>query len=170
MDTIVKHVTCPDYQFDKLDIAKVSNCIDRVIIEKFSGNKIVLRGIQSEKHNIPKEQSIQQILQTGTDRNESGHINARKVNDIYIDLFGFACEVKSGSALTLSVLEGFHKWKPMSLEQPQRRVDIWMIYDASQLDNVEYTHGDYNVKARDGYIFKNPKNKSGALVGLIVID
>jgi hypothetical protein len=58
----------------------------------------------------------------------------------------------------------------MSLERPQLRVDIWMIYDANQLENVEYNHSYYNVKARDGYLFKNPNSKPDALLGVFVIN
>jgi len=45
-----------------------------------------------------------------------------------------------------------------------------MIYDADQLENVEYNHGYYNVKARDGYVFKNPDNKKDTLLGVLVIE
>jgi len=68
------------------------------------------------------------------------------------------------------VLEGFHKWKPKALEKPQRRVDIWMIYDADQLKNIEYTHRHYGVKVKDGFMFNEPSSKKDALLGLIVIE
>lgn len=168
MNTIVKHISCPYYQFDNLDLDKVSQCIDSALIDLFANKKIVIRGIQSEKHNLPKEQLIQQIINTGSDRYGSENKNEVKVSDRPIDLFGFACVAKS--PMTLSVLEGFHKWKPMCLERPKRKVDIWMVYDASQLNNVEYNHSYYNVKAKDGYTFKDPLNKQKSLLGVFVID
>jgi hypothetical protein len=168
MNAIIQHITCPDYQFESLDLEKVSKCIDNAIISKFANQSVVIRGIQSEKHEFPKEQLIRQIIDTGSDRYAQENKNEIKVNDRPIDLFGYACIAKS--PITLSVLEGFHKWKPMCLERPKRKVDIWMLYDANQLENVEYNHSYYNVKARDGYLFKNPDNKSGALLGIIVID
>jgi hypothetical protein len=124
MRTIVEHITCADYQFDNLDLNKVSKCIDDVLIEKFANQKVVIRGIQSEKHELPKDQLVQQIINIGSDRYAQESKNKVKVNDRPIDLFGYACVAKS--PMTLSVLEGFHKWKPMCLERPQRRVDIWM--------------------------------------------
>jgi hypothetical protein len=168
MKTIVEHISCPDYQFDELDLNKVSKCIDSALVDRFAGKNVVLRGIQSEKHSSSKEDLIQKILETGSDRDNSDNSNQVKVNDVHIDLFGFACKIKG--SITLPVLEGFHKWKPKSLERPQLRVDIWMIYDAEQLDNVEYNHGLYGVKAKDGYVFKKPNNQQKALMGMIVID
>jgi hypothetical protein len=79
-----------------------------------------------------------------------------------------ACEVKG--SISLRLLKGFHVWKPMSLEKPQRKVDIWMLYDTEQLENVEYFHSHYKVMARDGYLFKNPERKTDALLGVLVID
>jgi hypothetical protein len=168
MRTIVEHITCADYQFDNLDLNKVSKCIDDVLIEKFANQKVVIRGIQSEKHELPKDQLVQQIINIGSDRYAQESKNKVKVNDRPIDLFGYACVAKS--PMTLSVLEGFHKWKPMCLERPQRRVDIWMAYDADQLENIEYNHGYYGVKAKDGYLFKNQNEKQNALLGVLVID
>jgi len=168
MNTKILHISCPDYDFDNLDIEKVSECIDDALIDKFSNQKVVLRGIQSEKHDIPKDQLIQQIIDIGSDRYALESKNEVKVNDRPIDLFGFACTAKR--PMTLSVLEGFHKWKPMSLERPQQRADIWMVYDANQLENVEYFHSYYKVKARDGYVFKDPEHKTEALLGVLVID
>lgn len=168
MTTVLKHISCPDYQFNNLDLVKVSQCIDGALIDLFANQKVVLRGIQSEKHDLPKNQLVQQIVSTGTDRYGTESKNEIKVSDRPIDLFGFACVAKN--PMTLSVLEGFHKWKPKSLERPQLKADIWMVYDADQLENVEYNHGYYGVKARDGYLFKNPNNKPGALLGVLVID
>lgn len=168
MSTKLIHISCPDYQFDNLDLNVVSQTIDCALISNFANQKVVIRGIQSEKHELPKEKLINQILETGSDRYGLENKNEVKVSDQPIDLFGFACIAKS--PMTLSVLEGFHKWKPMCLERPQRKVDIWMIYDASKLDNVEYHHSYYDVKAKDGYTFKDPLSKQQSLLGVLVIN
>lgn len=72
--------------------------------------------------------------------------------------------------MSLSILEGFHKWKPRCLEKPQTRADIWMIYDTTKLENIEYNHSYYNVKASDGYVFKDKSNAVDSLLGILVID
>lgn len=162
------HITCPEYQFENLDLDKVSKCIDNALIENFADKNIVLRGIQSKKHDLPKDQLVRQIQETGFDRTGSDDINAVKVNNRHIDIFGLACVVKR--PITLPILEGFHKWKPKSLERPQTQVDIWMVYDATKLSNVEYFHSHYKVMAHDGYVFKDPTNKPDFLLGILVID
>ena len=169
MSLKILRMKCPTYQFNnELDLEKVAKDIDNILINNFRNQSVVLRGIQSEKHDLPKEQLIQQIISTGSDHHDSDNSNDVKVSDKQIDLFGLTCKI-SGS-ITLPILEGFHKWKPKSLEQPQRRVDIWMIYDITQLENIEYTHGFYGVKTRDGYVFKYPENQKNALLGILVID
>jgi len=161
-------ITCPEYQFENLNLDKVSKCIDDALIENFAGKNIILRGIQSKKHGLPKDQIVRQIQETGYDRTGSDDINAVNVNDRYIDIFGLACVVKS--PITLPILEGFHKFKPKSLECPQLQLDVWMIYDATKLTNVEYFHDHYKVMARDGYVFNNPEHKQDSLLGILIID
>lgn len=161
---------CPDYAFGKdLDLSKVSQCINKILVSHFKDKTIVIRGIQSEKHTMSKDQLVQHIIDTGSDRYETDSTNAVEVSDKPIDLFGYACTVKH-TPIVLPILEGFHKWKPKSLERPQRKVDIWVIYDAKKLKNVEYLHGQYGVRAKDGYVFKDQSNKPGALLGVILIQ
>ena len=117
---------------------------------------------------MPKDELVKKIIAFGSDRFEAKNDNAISVNDKYIDLFGLACKVEG--PISISILNGFHVWRPMSLETPQRKVDIWTVYDAGQLENVKYFHSHYTVKAKDGYIFKNPERKTDALLGVLVID
>lgn len=170
MGTKCIYITCPPYKFDgNIDLEVVSKIIDNCLIDNFSNNNIALRGIQSEKHNINKQAIIDHILRTGSDKYDPGSKNEIKVSDKHIDFFGYACKITS-SPITLNTLEGFHKWKPKSLEKPQLKVDIWMIYDSNQLNNIEYNHSYYNVKANDGFTFKKPGNKLACLIGLIIIN
>ncbi|MEI6850690.1 MAG: hypothetical protein WCK26_01855 [Candidatus Saccharibacteria bacterium] len=168
MSTKIIRISCSDYKFDNLNLEKVSKFIDDVLVDNFSGKDVVLRAIQSEKHDLPKDKIIELIINTGSDRYESKSTNEVKVNNIHIDLFGMACKIKD--SISIKILEGFHKWKPKCLERPQLKLDIWMIYDANSLNNIEYLHSYYHVKARDGYTFKDPKHKVDALIGVLIID
>lgn len=162
-------IAVPQYKFNNdLNLESVSKAIDYHLLANFKGKKVVIRGIQSAKHTLPNNKLIQQIIDTGVDRYVEGSKNEVKVTDKPVDLFGYACTLEK-RPVVLPILEGFHKWKPKSLERPQSRVDIWMIYDVSQLQNVEYTHKLYNVKAKDGYIFLDSGQKETALLGVIVI-
>jgi len=159
---------CPDYQFDNLDVDAVSKCIDAQLIENFANMDIVLRGIQSDKHKLRKPELVKYILDTGTDYYQTDSDNAVKVSDKKIDMFGLGC--KAIIPITLPTLQGFHILKPKCLEKPQQKIDIWMVYDASQLENVEYMHSYHHVMARDGYVFKKPDDKQSALIGLLIIE
>lgn len=167
--SLIFHITCPEYNFENLDLEKVSQSIDNTLTNNFHGKDVVIRGVQSEKHSISKEELVNRIQQMGTDRYDISSENEVKVNDRPIDFFGYRCKIE-GKNICLPVLEGFHKWKPMSLEIPQRRADIWMVYDTNKLENVEYNHHHYKVKAKDGYLFKDKNDKSDALLGIIVIN
>lgn len=162
-------IDCPDYQFNNLDLAKVGSRIDDALLDNFANKKCVLRGIQSKKHQLDKNILIENILKNGSDRYQESSDQQVDVCGENIDLFGMACKMDK-KPISLPILEGFHKYKPKSLERPQTKVDIWMVYDANQLTNVEYLHSKYKVLAKDGYIFKNPTDKQTALLGIIVIN
>jgi len=129
---------------------------------------VVLRGIQSGKHSLQKDELIEFILKNGTDKYEVTSNNSVDVADKRIDLFGMSCTIEG--SITLEILKGFHVYKPKSLERPQQRVDIWMIYDPSKLTNVEYLHRIYGVRVIEGYVFNNPHDKAGGLLGMIIIQ
>lgn len=164
-------VSCSAYDFKGgLDLTKVSRSIDEVLLAHFKNRSVVLRGIQSQNHpDLSKTELISFIRKTGSDRLNTTTEREATVSDKPIDFFGYECVIKK-QPIVLPVLEGFHIYKPKSLEKPQKQVDIWMVYDADQLQNVEYLHGRYGVKAKDGYLFKNPKDKPAALLGILVID
>jgi hypothetical protein len=167
----IVELSCPEYRFDdSLDLSKVSKRIDRALIDNFAGRSVVLRGVQSGKHLLRKDQLVKCIRRTGTDRYEVASSNSVGVTRERIDLFGLSCTVTAGGSLALGILQGFHVYKPKSLERPQHRVDIWLIYDASKLTNIEYFHEIYKVRAHDGYVFKNPDDKAGSLLGMVIIQ
>jgi hypothetical protein len=168
MTTKLIHLDCPEYQLDNLDVSQVGDCIDDILVDNLSGQKIILRAVQSEKHDLPKDELVKRILKFGTDRFDTASKHAIQVSDTPIDLFGYECDVKKPMAAR--ILNGFHTWKPMSLERPQRKADIWLVYSPTQLENVEYHHTHYNVIAHDGYRFKRPNQAADALLALLVID
>jgi len=84
-----KFIACPDYRFgNNLDLSKVASEIDNALIDNFGGQNIVLRGIQSEKHDLSKDELIKLIVETGSDRYDFDNSNKVKVSDTHIDLFG----------------------------------------------------------------------------------
>jgi hypothetical protein len=152
------------------DLNQVSSQIDDALLANFPDKTVVLRGVQSAKHSLSPEELADKIVQTGTDRADKSSQHLVDSADRPVDFYGKECLInQKNRPFVLSILEGFHKYKPMSLERPQYPVDVWMIYDARQLDNVEYIHKKYGVKTRDGYLFKHPDDKPATLLGAIVI-
>ena len=48
-------ISIPIYTFnDKLDLEKVGKYIDGALLANFKGKDLIIRGIQSEKHKLPK--------------------------------------------------------------------------------------------------------------------
>lgn len=167
MALTILYAVIPSYNFYSApDLGVIAAAIDQQIEQAFSGQPVVIRGIQAQKHALSRPDLITLIRTTGTD-----HYQLLANSDVggqTIDLFGRSCNATA--PITLPILEGFHRWKPKSLERPQFPVDIWMIYDATQLQNVEYVHDHYNVPAHDGYVFIDSAAKPDALLGLLVIN
>jgi hypothetical protein len=171
MTNKLHYIDCPAYTLsDNMDLNAVSQCIDSEIRRLFTGQEILLRGIQSGKHSMPKEHLIQDILSNGTDKITDDRGPAGNDGATGIDIHASHVVVSGQDPLTHFTLRAFHEFKPKAQERPKLRVDIWMIYNPSQLDNIEYLHPRHHVIARDGYRFKNPNNKTDALLGLIVIN
>ena len=135
------------------DIAKnISLEIDSLSEE----NNLIIRGIQSGKHDLSKEDLLQVIINNGRE-----YENTAELNTI------FAAPYESMDTIQ-HILEGFHKYKPKSEERPQYPVDIWLIFDARAYENVEYLHPRHNVLARDKW--KRVDSNNNGLIGLIVIN
>ncbi len=168
MTKIIK-TDCPEYNFDREpDLKKIGKKIDKVLTDNFNSKDIILRCVQSGKHES-KQALIDHIIRSGSDYYEAESHKATNMADRKIDLYGYACTVGK-SNIGYHMLEGFHIFKPKCLEKPQYPVDIWMIYNPEQLENVEYLHQRYNVIARDGYLFKNKDDKRKVLIGLIIVN
>ncbi len=165
-------ISLPGYlnQENKLaHIGEVAKFIDKTLVENFSNKRIVLRGVQSAKSSYSKTELIKNIVENGTDYTEVASKYEVKVIEKQVDIYGLLCKVAPGIAISLPILEGFHKWAPKALERPQYPADIWMIYNAVQLTNVAYKHPRYKVTTKDGWKFKDPEHKDAALLGIIEI-
>lgn len=132
---------------------KISDVIDSLPANRFG---FLVRGIQSQKHKITKDQLKVRVLENGVELE-----GAEKSNEI------FAAPYR-GESTILQILEGFHRYKPKCEERPQYMVDIWMVFDVNAYDNIEYLHPRHDVIARDKWKRKNPKDSG--LVGIVVID
>lgn len=132
---------------------KVSDAIDSLPANNLG---LLVRGVQSQKHEITKDLLKERILENGIELEDT-----ERHDMIFATPY-------SGESTILQILEGFHKYKPKCEERPQYIVDIWMIFDLDTYDNIEYLHPRHNVIARDKWKRKN--SKDSGLVGVVVID
>lgn len=169
---MVFRVSCPDYLLgDKLDLKKVGRCIDEVLIRNFPNQRIVLRTLSSSDHSVRKARLLEIIEQTGTDRYDPKRKGDRYENaeSKQIDLFGRTCTVSPGKPLSKALLQGFHIYGAKFHGRPSPKMDIWLVYDRDKLKSVLHYYERYQVYKRDGYVFKDPRHKNQALLGILDI-
>lgn len=169
---IVK-VKIAEYDTSKeLNLKEISKKIDRALVKNFDGQKVILRAVSSEAHDKSQSELVDVIKKLGTDRYDPVKKGDRydNVQDKQIDLFGQTKEIKPGKNLSIFLLKGFHIYGQKFHKKPSNKMDIWMVYDRSKLKYVTHFYEKYMVMKRDGYIFKNPNNKAGALLGILVIN
>jgi len=169
MGIIIKDIKIDGYTFDlvtnqydyiseivpSITLDDISKHIGLEIDNLFEKQNLLIRGIQSGKHDLSKDDLVQEIVNNGRE-----YENTTEPDTIFAAPYERAVTVQH-------ILEGFHKYKPKSEERPQHPVDIWMIFDSRAYENVEYLHPRHNVLARDKWKRVNP-TKTG-LLGAIVI-
>jgi len=147
------------YEYGNTDqpiaLADIAKQISAEIDSSVAFGGLIIRGIQSGKHDLSKEDLLQVIIKNGREYESTAEPNTI-----------FAALYESRDTI-LHILEGFHKYKPKSEERPQYPVDIWLIFDARAYENIEYLHPRYNVLARDKWKRVDPTETG--LVEVIVL-
>lgn len=158
----IVHIAIPEYGYDikenpfafdaehPEDITSVASRLDNEIRERFEGENILVRAVQSGHFTLQRHQLIKSIVAHGGD-----HV-FRRGDEVTDTIFALGFEPWTKESTVLKTLEGFHKFKPKSEERPQYPVDIWMVFDASEYKNEAYLHPRHNVIARDKWQAKSP--------------
>lgn len=152
------------YKFDadpRLGLERVAAHIDQLLGEHFSGRNVLVRAVQSAKHDgMMRERFIKFIIDNGLD------YLLTPGNGFYAA--GFLPFTRGSSIL--GILEGFHRWKPKSEEIPQDIADIWMVFDAEQHEAMPYVHPRYETLPKDKYQIKQGYLQRESLLAIIVIN
>jgi|GEM_PF-550497 len=162
-------VSIRDYTFDTttnpfafdavepLSIGPIADAIDTAIRTHVAIDRPALvRGIQAGKHGgHTRQELVSSILVNGSDHYDTTH-----ATDLH------AAPYADGTIA--SILGGFHVWKPKCEDRPQHIVDIWMVFDASAFDNIEYMHPRHHVIAHDRWRLRGTNDKG--LVAVIVVN
>lgn len=136
------------------------------------GKTIVLRGIASSEHpDTTADQLIQIIQKTGTD-----HYDPQRKGDRYenvegkqIDLFGTLATVSPTSQIADIIIYGFYH-SAIGVHGRPMKIDVFTVYDATKLAQVPHRYEGRDDVKDDGFIFTDPGNKVGALLGVIQVE
>lgn len=165
-------VSAPDYQVhSEPDHKAIGKQIDAVIKDHFMGRTVVIRGISSlAHHGKTLDELVDVIEQEGTDRYDPDRLGDRYENleRKHIDLFAFRRKVSANMQFFKDMSWGFYHGS-IALHRQPTRINLLLIYDAAKLQRVLHQYPGRDDKKRDGFVFKDPRNKRGALIGLIKI-
>lgn len=164
----------PEYilqeKYTARQLAQYARQLDYILAKNFNQHKIVLRTISSQAHKLSQKALLEHIKKTGVDRYDTA-VKGNRYDNIegkHIDFFGRTITVGPNKSMTKFLFKGFHWWVPKDNFQ-HMKMDVWLIYDRAKLKSVLHTDArDHRLK-RDGYVFKDPKNKPEALIGIINI-
>ena len=163
-------LSLPEYKVDtEPDHKSIGKKIDDELKKCFMGHSILVRGIGSQEHpDKTVDELIQIIVRTGTDRYDPQRAGDRYENTEgkHIDLFAFPAHVQPDLAVGDQVIYGFYH-SAIGIHGRPTRIDILTIYDADQLEVVEHQYEGRDDVKRDGFVFKDPKNKQQAVLGII---
>ncbi|MBW2969857.1 hypothetical protein KY319_01915 [Candidatus Woesearchaeota archaeon] len=165
-------IKVPEYQVKtKPDWTKIGNKIDKIIKKHFLGKKVAIRCLSSKEH---KGKTINQLIKiirtTGTDRYDPKRKGDRyeNIEGKHIDFFALDYLIKPKTKIMQNFIEPFYTW-PIKFKQKPTRVDLAIVYDFSKLKRVLHQYEGRTDIKRDGFMFKDHKNKQKAVLGIIKI-
>lgn len=149
----------------------IGESLDQILKQHFMDKKVVIRCIGSQDHpNISLDELTDIIMRDGTDKYDSERVGVgyeefdRK--GIKVDFYGEDTTVtKNTKVMAQALWEMYHS--AMGDRGYGVHVDLILVYDYEQLDMVMNLY-DHHATS-DGFVFKHPDNKQGALLGVIKI-
>ena len=160
----IYEIHAPEYQVSQ-DKVTGYECagrkIDELITELFGNKHLLMRGFSSKEHGSSIDAAVQEILETGWDRNHQHH--GKGYSKVDCDLF--AWEYTSDKRPPV----GFPLWKAWegNVKRNSRafRWDVVVVYDSDKMSCVPYEH-----KGRmyyDAFRFQDSSAKKDAVLAVI---
>lgn len=174
IDIPVYELDLPEYQVDKEpDHEAIGNKVDAFIKQHFLGQYIAVRCLGSSEHpGKSVDQMIEIIKKLGHDRYDPARQGDRYENNEgkQIDIFAFDYQIDKDSKIFSTFTWPFYHWCIERSGKPVR-IDIIIIYDPTKLNQIEFTYAgrEHEGPRSDGFTFKDPKNKRGAIKAIIKI-
>lgn len=164
----------PEYQVDEEpDHEMIGKKVDDFIKEHFLGQFVAIRCLGSCEHPGKTTDEVVEIIKsTGYDRYDPNRVGDRYENleGKKIDFFAFDYMISEDSEIFHIFTWPFYHWCKERSGKPVR-IDIVILYDPTKLEQVYFTYEGREDEGQrsDGWVFKDPQNKSDALLGLIKI-
>lgn len=169
---IITTISLSDYQVNaEPDHKAIGKVVDDELRKHFMGRTVVVRGISSKDHPGKTTDELVEIIQRdGTDRYDPNRKGDRyeNIQGKHIDLFAFRRKVTPHMQLFKDISWGFYHGSTEIHGKPAR-IDILTIYDAAKLKAVLHRYEGRMDKKRDGFVFRDPKHKYHALIGILCI-
>lgn len=168
-------ISLPEYNFhNKPNFDEIGNKIDSVLKEKYLGMDILVRVLGSQEHPGKTVDDLIEIIKTnGTDRYDASREGDRykNIENKHIDFFAMPFSITSRGEYFKFLLEPFYHYPSITRDASPVRIDIAIIYNPEKVEIVEHQYeGREGEIKKDGYIFKDNKNKPDAILGIICID
>lgn len=169
----VYSIKIPEYDVkSKPDWEKIGAKIDVLIKEKFLGKKVAIRCLGSQEHKGKSINDLVKIIKKlGHDRYDPKRKGDRyeNVENKKIDFFAMDFNIKGRTKIMEKFIEPFYLYPQTIRNAKPIRLDIIIVYDLSKLKRVLHTYRGRKDMKRDGFVFKDQKNKQDALMGIIKI-
>jgi hypothetical protein len=166
-------IDLPQYDiWQEPDADAIGKIVDDEIRKNFPGKSIVVRGVASSEHpNKSIDELIETIAQTGTDKYDPERKGDRyeNVENKHIDLFGVPATIAEDSEIFKVIVWGFYH-SAKAIHGYPVRIDVVTIYEAKKLDQISHQYEGRDDIKDDGFAFKNPNDKSRAVLGVIRIS
>ena len=152
------------------DFVKIGKIVDDEIREHFLNETIVARGVASSEHEMSADKLVETIQKTGTDKYDAGRKGDRydNIGDKQIDFFAFRRKMTTKTQLFRDIAWGFYHGAKAIHGRPMR-IDVVIIYDSSAVKSVLHRYESREQAKRDGFVFRNPDDKPGAVRAIIKI-
>lgn len=145
--------------------------LDQVLKQYFLGRKVVIRCIGSQDHSkFTLDELTGIVMKTGTDRYDPNRTGvgydgfSRK--GVQVDFYGEEATVTKDVKVMGHLLWEMHH-SAIGDRGYGVHVDLVLIYDYGQLDMVMNLYSHHPTS--DGFVFKKPDYRQGALLGIIKI-
>ena len=171
MPSRVYSIKLPEYNVrSKPDYATIGAKIDKLIKKHFLGRRVAIRCLGSQEHKLPRNDLVRIIRRIGTDRYNTGRKGEKyeNVDNKRIDFFALDFRIKQTGEYMRQFIEPFYEYPRQENKKPIK-IDVIIIYDPAKLKRVPHRYRGRTDVKRDGFIFREPENKSAALLGIIKV-